>query len=235
MCGRFLLLSDEENIELAGIIEAIEEKYPDRNAFALGEMFPGASIPVLANMGNEPFLMHWGFPFLGRARSSQVINARSETLTEKPLFSRLVDEHRCIIPASAFYEWAYVSGVAPGAASSVASTAGLSPMPIGASGAKNKKTKFMIRPSSARTAKGAYYFYMAGLTRKLRLSSGNYADCTVIITTRPSAQMAEIHNRMPVMLDRAMADYWLSNAGIDKIYGSGIMEPWNGNLDIVSA
>ena len=296
MCGRFLLLTDEENIELSGIIKAIEEKYPDRNVFALGEMFPGAVIPVLANMGNEsgcgvgagagttvgshsfpvdqrrilsgshgattgshcaaadphcatadsqsvtadscdaewrmqpfpyePFLMHWGFPFLGKARSSQVINAKSETLTEKPMFRRLVDEHRCIIPASAFYEWAHVSGAA--------SSVGSSSIPIGASSAKNKKIKLMIRPSSARTAKGAYYFYMAGLTSKLRLFSGSYADCTVIITTRPSAQMAEIHNRMPVMLDRAMADYWLSNAGIDKIYGSGIMEPWNGSLDIVS-
>ena len=36
---------------------------------------------------------------------AQMINARSETITEKPSFKRLVQQRRCLIPANGFYEW----------------------------------------------------------------------------------------------------------------------------------
>jgi putative SOS response-associated peptidase YedK len=52
--------------------------------------------------------MHWGLipnwatdPTIG----NQMINARAETLTEKPAFKHLVGSRRCIIPADGFYEW----------------------------------------------------------------------------------------------------------------------------------
>ena len=45
----------------------------------------------------------WGLPgFRGR---QQIINARAETVTEKPMFRRSVAFQRCVIPATGFYEW----------------------------------------------------------------------------------------------------------------------------------
>jgi putative SOS response-associated peptidase YedK len=40
-----------------------------------------------------------------KAIGNQMINARAETLTEKPSFKRLVQQRRCLIPANGFYEW----------------------------------------------------------------------------------------------------------------------------------
>jgi putative SOS response-associated peptidase YedK len=52
--------------------------------------------------------MHWGLipawakdPSIG----NQMINARAESMIEKPAFKDLVDRRRCIIPADGFYEW----------------------------------------------------------------------------------------------------------------------------------
>jgi putative SOS response-associated peptidase YedK len=52
--------------------------------------------------------MHWGLipdwakdPTIG----NRMINARAETLTDKPAFKYLVGSHRCIIPADSLYEW----------------------------------------------------------------------------------------------------------------------------------
>jgi len=57
---------------------------------------------------NKVKLMRWGLvpswapdPSIG----NRMINARSETLTEKPSFKQLLGTHRCLIPADGFYEW----------------------------------------------------------------------------------------------------------------------------------
>jgi putative SOS response-associated peptidase YedK len=72
---------------------------------------PATEIPVILQKGGGDYivaLMIWGLvPFWSRDRRTgrHPINARAETLTERPLFSRLVEEKRCLIPASGFYEW----------------------------------------------------------------------------------------------------------------------------------
>ena len=45
--------------------------------------------------------MKWGYQLPG----TLVINAKAETAPEKPLFRRSLAAHRCLIPATAFYEW----------------------------------------------------------------------------------------------------------------------------------
>ncbi len=45
----------------------------------------------------------WGFSH--PHAHAPVINARSETLTERPMFNRLLSNNRCLIPANGFYEW----------------------------------------------------------------------------------------------------------------------------------
>ena len=70
-----------------------------------GDVGPGNVVPVLSsNKAGNPiaFFMYWGF----RAQNgSLLINARSETAAQKPMFSEPWAHHRCIIPASWYYEW----------------------------------------------------------------------------------------------------------------------------------
>ena len=59
--------------------------------------------------------MHWGLlPSWSkdRSRAASMINARSETLTEKPSFRPLLKAHRCVVPVDGYYEWKTV-GIDP--------------------------------------------------------------------------------------------------------------------------
>jgi putative SOS response-associated peptidase YedK len=68
------------------------------------------ALPVILRHGGENTcrLMHWGLipnwakdPSVG----NRMINARAESLREKPAFKQLVETRRCIVPADGFYEW----------------------------------------------------------------------------------------------------------------------------------
>ena len=70
-----------------------------------GEIHPGDIAPVIATSkrGNKAcFPMLWGFNSRNR---SLLANARSETANQKPLFQMAWKSHRCIVPASWYYEW----------------------------------------------------------------------------------------------------------------------------------
>jgi putative SOS response-associated peptidase YedK len=71
---------------------------------------PSQEVPVIVqNEGvNELKPMKWGLvPSWAPDPSTgdRMINARAETITEKPSFKRLVQQRRCLIPADGFYEW----------------------------------------------------------------------------------------------------------------------------------
>jgi putative SOS response-associated peptidase YedK len=71
---------------------------------------PSQEVPVIVrNEGrNELKAMHWGLvPSWAQDKSigQNMINARAETLLEKPSFKQLVSARRCLVPADGFYEW----------------------------------------------------------------------------------------------------------------------------------
>lgn len=105
MCGRYVVLTEEEMIEIREIIEEVTQKYGDAAASAMstGEIYPTNIAPVITADG--PVLMRWGFPMHGK--SGVTINARSETAGEKSLFSAALRARRVIIPTSGFYEWSH--------------------------------------------------------------------------------------------------------------------------------
>ena len=67
--------------------------------------WPGPLTMILNQKKNKFYLnqIQWGFkvPKLGKL----VINARSETIIEKPLFKNLLLQNRCLIPANSWFEW----------------------------------------------------------------------------------------------------------------------------------
>jgi putative SOS response-associated peptidase YedK len=81
------------------------EVYPQRFNVA-----PTQGMPVVIAPAGQPqaITMRWGIvPFYARKdpKPQQLINARSETVTEKVTFRQSVQKRRCLVPADGFYEW----------------------------------------------------------------------------------------------------------------------------------
>jgi len=104
MCGRFTLTADPDELRQAfpwlNIPSAPQLRY---------NIAPTQPIAVIPNDGQQRLDYYiWGLiPFWAKDPSigSRMINARSETLTEKPAFRAAFRRRRCLIPASGFYEW----------------------------------------------------------------------------------------------------------------------------------
>ena len=109
MCSRYWT---EESPELRAIVEQMNRsplvgKWQNTTAVkTYGEMRPTDVVPVIApNRSGERavYPMKWGY-----TGKSLLINARSETAADKPTFRDDWARHRCIIPASWYYEWEHV-------------------------------------------------------------------------------------------------------------------------------
>ncbi|MCR5789448.1 MAG: SOS response-associated peptidase [Lachnospiraceae bacterium] len=116
MCTRFYI--EKENAELHDIMVAalrssLTMKFLKKMAKPLltsGEIRPTDLVPVIAPNQKgirAVFPMKWGFSL--PKSSSPVVNARVETASEKALFIEHWHKHRCIIPASWYYEWKHHS------------------------------------------------------------------------------------------------------------------------------
>jgi len=101
MCGRYRLtradrLAEKFDAELA------EEMHPRYN------IAPTQPIPVVRASGSSRVIasMRWGLiPNWAKDASMAQINARSESLLERPVFKESFERRRCLIPADGFYEW----------------------------------------------------------------------------------------------------------------------------------
>ena len=98
MCGRYFF--DLTNEVLAGILAQAQQAMP-KAGIKGGEIFPSESAAVLTRAGIRA--MRWGFvPPSGKGR---VINAKSETALQRPMFSYAMRNNPCLVPASCYYEW----------------------------------------------------------------------------------------------------------------------------------
>jgi putative SOS response-associated peptidase YedK len=110
MCGRYTLTTP------LGALRAIFEAESGINLMPRYNIAPTqdvVAVRVAANGGRELILLRWGLipswskdPSIG----SRMINARRETVAEKPSFRRAFAGRRCLLPADGFYEWKAVSG-----------------------------------------------------------------------------------------------------------------------------
>lgn len=102
MCAIFQLADGDEE-DLHAICEAVTRKCGDGSVQeCIGhDIYPGGTAIVSGGPGRAA-RMRWGFPLQGTPRP--VFNARAESLEERPLF-RAALRHRCLVPATSFYEF----------------------------------------------------------------------------------------------------------------------------------
>ncbi len=104
MCGRFQLSVKGKHISERFNVEVFDEMYNPRYNCA-----PSQNLPVITNAepGKLSFFK-WGLvPFRAKDPkiSFKLINARAESISEKPAFKNAFKKRRCLIPANGFYEW----------------------------------------------------------------------------------------------------------------------------------
>ena len=106
MCGRKTLTRDMQSI----IEELTIEEWYDDNFYPSFNIAPTQTSPILIGHGKSRIVkpMEWGLiPSWSKDESigSKMINARSETLTEKPSFQNLINQNRCVVIADGYFEW----------------------------------------------------------------------------------------------------------------------------------
>jgi len=104
MCGRFVITSPPAALrQIFGYIE--QPNFPPRHNIAPTQPIP---VVILENGVRHFRLMRWGLlpAWVKDPRQfTLLINARSETLLEKPAFRNAMKRRRCLIPADGYYEW----------------------------------------------------------------------------------------------------------------------------------
>jgi putative SOS response-associated peptidase YedK len=188
MCGRFTLAADPEDLmeTLPGF--ELPEELPPRYNIA-----PSQPVAVVANNGqNKVEFFRWGLipSWAKDARiGDRMINARAETLAEKPSFRVPYRRRRCLVLADGFYEWRKDNTL------SLSKGAG-----------RRAKTPMYLQLESGEP------FAFAGLWEAWRAPDDQTILSCTIITTTPNDLVAEIHNRMPVILAPEAYDLWLDPA-----------------------
>jgi putative SOS response-associated peptidase YedK len=103
MCGRFTFQLTEEFYERFQIINRLDDLVAHYN------IAPGQMVPVIISQSpNQVMLMRWGLiPHWAKEEKTayKMINARLETLAQRPAFRSLLAANRCLVPSSGFYEW----------------------------------------------------------------------------------------------------------------------------------
>lgn len=109
MCGRYSQTKSKQDIKKRFNVK----KIPD-DIGPLFNIVPDSNVPVILNeSSDEVILARWGLvPSWSKVEKSpySMINARAETLLEKPSYKRLIKSKRCLILADSFYEWKKVNG-----------------------------------------------------------------------------------------------------------------------------
>jgi len=102
MCGRFSIISNSKSLAEHFDLVKSGEYISSHN------VTPSSDIPVIRTNDGQRELAncHWGLiPHWAKDTKIKPINAKAETITEKPFFRSSYKNKRCLIPANGFYEW----------------------------------------------------------------------------------------------------------------------------------
>jgi len=111
MCGRFTLTNPDQDLAVQFNLSEVPDMRPRYN---IAPTQPVAAVrQAPASAGRELVILTWGLvPFWAKDPKigARMINARSETVAEKPAFRAAFRRRRCLIVADGFYEWRKLEG-----------------------------------------------------------------------------------------------------------------------------
>jgi len=182
MCGRFAL-----SAMLTDIAEEFSTSAePNRTLPVDWNIKPTQDIYIVKNQ--EITIASWGLiaPWSKNSNDalrsqSQAINARSESVHEKPTFRNAFRQRRCLVPATGYYEWATELGRY-----------------------KTKQPVFISRDDEKLLA-------FAGIFDRWISPEGEIRDSVAIITRDAVGDLAKVHNRMPLFLPRERWGAWMDS------------------------
>jgi len=190
MCARYVISSPPAAIRaLFGYQE--QPNFPPRYNVA-----PTQPIPIVRLVdGRRSFaLVRWGLipAWVKDPKAiSLLINARSESMSDKPAFRNAMRRRRCLIPADGFYEWRR----------------------------GDPKHPFFVRRRSG----GPMAF--AGLWETWTGPNGEELDTAAIATTRANRTLADIHERMPAIVEPRAFDLWLDCVNVEAETAAALIAP----------
>lgn len=193
MCGRYLLLSPGEllvdafHLATMPVFAPRFNVAPTQSALVVRSEAPGLRGAASLRWGLLPPWAEDG------SIAARMINARSETVGERPAFREAFAARRCVIPADGFYEWtgpprARQPHVIQAQGGGLLAFAGLWESWTGGV----DKLPWAIGPDDHVSDDGA-----------------TTVETFTILTTRPNAEVARLHDRMPVVLEGHAIDTWL--------------------------
>lgn len=224
MCGRYAQSRNVHQLQLAFDLpeQAMGEETDPRAWPPLEELDPDYNIspgrPVQAIFGPPPrggdasgaagprslHTLRWGLvPSWAKDRNVgyRMINARGETVADKPAFRSAFRHRRCLLPADAYYEWQLLNKDG---------TAEASTSPATDPGHRKRKAKAAKKPFSIHY-RGDEPLALAGIFERWRDPEVDENDpaawvwSCAVITTEAAPELAHIHERMPVIVP---ADDW---------------------------
>ncbi len=200
MCGRYTLNQKTEALKDYYHLKTVPIDLSSNFNVA-----PGQFMPVVVNEANQPTLevMKWGLvPFWAKDPKIgyKLINARDDSIFDKPIWRNIMLRKRCLIPADGFYEW----------------------KPVVVAG-KQQKQPFYIKPE------GSDLFSFAGVWDAWKDAEGLNHKTYSIITTSPNKEMERIHNRMPVILHKEDEASWLESSLSTRSGIEPLLRPYEDN------
>jgi putative SOS response-associated peptidase YedK len=218
MCGRYASsrrpedLVEEFEIDKVEVKESLAPDYnvaPTKPVYAVLQRPPrDAEEAAPASPERQLRVLTWGLvPFWAKDPSigNKMINARMETVHEKPAFRRAFASRRCLLPADGYYEWY--------------------PTSLKTKAGKPLKQPFYIHPADGGV------MAMAGLYEIWRDPTRDEDDpdrfrwtCTVLTTTAEDA-VGHIHDRMPLLVEPERYAAWLDPESSDPDDLRGLLVP----------
>ncbi len=181
MCGRFLSLSSLDDLAThLAVDEVATDALPPRyNVAPSMEIYAAIDHQGRRRLGT----LRWGFvpPWAESLRGGrQPINARVETVATSRMFAQSFAHRRCLVPADGFYEWRAATEDRP------------------------KQPFHVADPTGAPLVFGGIWTTW----RDPQDEDAPPVSSTAIVTTEARGAIAELHDRMPLILPRQLWDDW---------------------------
>ncbi|MDQ2874916.1 MAG: SOS response-associated peptidase [Actinomycetota bacterium] len=211
MCGRYasarkrIELLEEFSVQRDRVTGDLQPDYnvaPTRPVYAVMDREQRRAAdggpPESDGVARELRVVRWGLvPSWARdiSAGSRLINARAETVHEKPSFRRAFARRRCLLPADGYYEWQVLENAGP-------------------RGGKRKQPYFIHRADSGLMAFAGLY----ELWRDRAVPDGDpdaWLWTAVIITTSAPDELGQIHDRMPMVIAPESWADWLDPGNSD--------------------